>query len=242
MYSLAVKTTFIEFRSMGFTIDDISEKIGVHRTTLLQWNKELYADIKIAEQNQLDRILTEVGADRLRRVEMLGMQLANCYDMLEKGLDAKYDYLKLLSLTERLTKLLHKELADSRPPAGSRGKSTDKEFPLLISNPELYKALNPDFNPADHPILKQDNKKIAETWLAQAEKEKADIEGEEENDSDNGDSDKENLNKSDSEKLRAAPSHKRFNKRSERASHSQKNERSKNENRERNKIKEQSQT
>lgn len=56
MYSLQVKSTFIEFRSMGFTIDDISEKTGVHRTTLLQWNKDLYAEIKIAEQNQLDRI------------------------------------------------------------------------------------------------------------------------------------------------------------------------------------------
>ena len=245
MYSLAVKTTFIEFRSMGFTIDDISEKTGVHRTTLLQWNKELYADIKIAEQNQLDRILMEVGADRIRRVEMLGMQIAFCYDMLEKGPEAKFDYLKLLTITEKLTRLLHKELADSKTPVRIGSKSSEEKLPIIISNPDLYKAIDSDYNPEEYPTIKQDNQKIRQAWFTQLKDEKRNITEDEfdnddldNNDFNNENSTKENLVKADSEKLKTSPSRNKFNKRAERANHSLKSKSRINENREERKINE----
>lgn len=254
MYSLQVKSTFIEFRSMGFTIDDISEKTGVHRTTLLQWNKELYADIKIAEQNQLDRILMEVGADRIRRVEMLGMQLAFCYDMLTIGPEAKHDYMKLLTITEKLTRLLHKELAGSKPPVRSGSKSDAEEIPIIVSNPDLYKAFDPDYNPRDYPTIKQDNQKIKQAWFTQLKDEKRNITEEDFDNEDlqnenptnenaaNENLNKEKINKTDSENLKAAPSRNKFNNQAERKEHSIKNERSKNENRERSIIKEQAET
>lgn len=244
MYSFEVKSTFIEFRSMGFTIDDISEKTGVHRTTLLQWNKDLYAEIKIAQQNQLDRVLMEVSADRIRRVEMLGMQLAFCYDMLEKGLEAKHDYMKLLSITEKLTRLLHKELADSKPPVRSGGKSSEEKFPIIVSNPDLYKAIDSDYNPEEYPTIKQDNQKIKRAWFSQLKDEKRNIT---EDDFDNDDLpneylNKENLVKSDLEKLSTAPSRNKFTKRSERAKQRLKRNSRINENREKSIIKEQVET
>lgn len=191
----------------------------------------------------------EVGADRIRRVEMLGMQLAFCYDMLAQGPEAKFDYMKLLNITEKLTRLLHKELADAKPPVRSGSKSSEEKLPIIVSNPDLYKAIDSDYNPEEYPTIKQDNQKIKRACFTQLKDDKRNITEEDFDNEDlpndyptNEDLNKENLNKADSEKLTAAPSQNKFNKWTERAKQRLKRNSRINENREESKIKEQAET
>jgi len=168
MYSHEIRSSFVELRANGFTINEISEKLGIHRCTLIQWNKELYADIKIAEQNEFDIILAEVGVEKRRRVKAIGEQLAACYDILESDEKNNVDFIKLLTLIEKLTKLLHKETGENKFISLLKKPQDDESnYPIVVTDEEVYKKLQSEHEAKEEA---ENEKQENEFYLSRLEK------------------------------------------------------------------------
>ena len=140
MYDLKVKSTFIHFRAQGMTIQKISEVMGVNRTTLIQWNKELYTDIKIAERDEFEKLLEANMCDRITRVRLLAQELGACYDKIEER-EQRTDKLTLLKEIEKLTKLLNMEMEDKKYSSMVQKSSStvNKDFPVIVDEPDKFR-------------------------------------------------------------------------------------------------------
>ncbi|MBS1492152.1 MAG: helix-turn-helix domain-containing protein [Bacteroidetes bacterium] len=165
---MEIKSTFIQLRAHGLAINDIAEKLGIHRTTLIQWNKDFYADIKIAEQNEYDKILLAARADKMRRIRFLGEMLADCYDAFERQDEQKTDKLSLLNLIEKLTKMLHKETGEHK--LNSLLKKSEKgvgSSDIIATDEEVYNKLNEEFIAREE---KEDKDYENEVYMSRLEK------------------------------------------------------------------------
>lgn len=146
MYDLKVKSKFIHFRAQGMTIHKISKAMGVNRTTLIQWNKELYTDIRIAERDEFDKIFQVFFVERAARVTILAEALGKCYEQLEAE-DSRDDRFKLLKEIEKLTKLIHMETDDKKYSSLVQKSSAtvNKEFPIIVNDPDKYRKYDPTY-------------------------------------------------------------------------------------------------
>jgi hypothetical protein len=144
MYDLKVKSKFIHFRAQGMTINKISKAMGVNRTTLIQWNKELYTDIKIAERDEFDKIFQLFMVEKSTRVTILAEALGNCYQKLDAE-DSREDRFSLLKEIEKLTKLIHLETEDKKYSSlvQKSAATVNKEFPILVNDPDKYRKYDP---------------------------------------------------------------------------------------------------
>jgi len=107
MYNTQAKTKFIELKAAGVPIYKISNELGVHRTTLIRWNKELAPYILIARQDVIDGVLFENMCLRIGRIESISRTLTMYYAMLsETQTDTKLDFDTILDRITKLTKLL----------------------------------------------------------------------------------------------------------------------------------------
>ncbi len=146
MYDLKVKSKFIHFRAQGMTIHKISKAMGVNRTTLIQWNKELYTDIKIAERDEFDKIFITFFVEKSARVTILAEALGKCYEQLEAE-DSRDDRFKLLKEIEKLTKLIHMETDDKKFSSlvQKSAATVNKEFPIIVNDPDKYRKYDPTY-------------------------------------------------------------------------------------------------
>ncbi len=135
MYDLGIKTTFVHFRANGLTIKKIAEVMGINRTTLIQWNKELYTDIKIAERDEFEKIFEEFACPKKLRVSILAEQLGACYEILADKQTRK-DNLLILKEIEKLTKLINLETEDKKYSSliQKAEKSVNKDFPVIMDD------------------------------------------------------------------------------------------------------------
>jgi len=107
MYNTQAKTKFIEMKAAGLPIYKIANELGIHRTTLIRWNKELAPYILLARQDTIDQVLYENCCVKIGRIESISRTLAMQYAMLgESQADSKLDYDSILDRITKLTKLL----------------------------------------------------------------------------------------------------------------------------------------
>lgn len=146
MYDLKVKSAFIHFRAQGMTIHKISKAMGVNRTTLIQWNKELYTDIRIAERDEFDKIFQVFFVEKSARLTILAEALGKCYEQLEAE-HSRDDRFKLLKEIEKLTKLIHMETDDKKYSSLVQKSSAtvNKEFPVIVNDPDKYRKYDPTY-------------------------------------------------------------------------------------------------
>ncbi len=112
MHNMQIKMKFIRLKAEGIPIYKIAHALGVHRTTLTLWHKELADLILIAKQDYLDELLYENENTKLHRIESLSRQLSRLYEMLdnEKNVQISTGYHgEILDLITKYTKLLQLE-------------------------------------------------------------------------------------------------------------------------------------
>lgn len=110
MYNMKIKMKFVQLRAAGIPMYKISDEIGVHRTTLSMWYKELAEYILIAKQDMLDELMYENCCSKLDRVEIISRNLVDLYARLdEPSYKDDTEFGKILDHITKMTKLLHTE-------------------------------------------------------------------------------------------------------------------------------------
>jgi transcriptional regulator with XRE-family HTH domain len=101
MLDMAVKEKFVELRSQGKSFASIADDLGVSKTTLIEWSKDLKEDIGNLRQIQLEAVREKYRMSAERRVELFAKQL--------NSVEAELDQRQLKDVpTERLFDLLMK--------------------------------------------------------------------------------------------------------------------------------------
>lgn len=77
------KDEFIRLRAEGYSFGAISEKIGVSKSTLWRWEKQLTAKIADSKAERLRELYHQYGLAKAARIEKLGKAL----NRLETALD-----------------------------------------------------------------------------------------------------------------------------------------------------------
>jgi hypothetical protein len=164
MYDLNIKSKFIHFRANGLTIKKISEIMGINRTTLIQWNKELYTDIKIAERDEFEKIFDNHFCDKLLRVRLLAEELGECYMKLANK-EERADNLTLLKEIEKLTKLINMEMEDKKYYSMMQRSSgtVNKKFPVIVNDKDKFEEYDPTYNYDEEPLDCNDSHRVVLT-------------------------------------------------------------------------------
>jgi transposase len=81
---LEVQDKFVELRAKGNSYDKIAKMLGVSKSTLLSWSKELSMEIDNERSVALDAIYEKHKLAKQHQMEMLGMQLCKVREELEK--------------------------------------------------------------------------------------------------------------------------------------------------------------
>ncbi|MBS1492245.1 MAG: helix-turn-helix domain-containing protein [Bacteroidetes bacterium] len=158
MHNMQVKMLFVKLKAEGMPMYKIAKAIGVHRTTLTLWHKELAEFILIARQDHVDELLYENNNTRLSRIEFISRHINTLYEMLDnpwqlKKTGMKYD--EVLTIITKYTKLLHMEYNEK--PLQRLIKNADrekmnnenseiKEAPVWITDMEAFREVQPEEN------------------------------------------------------------------------------------------------
>lgn len=149
MFNMNVKMKFIELKAAGMPMYKIANEIGVHRVTLMRWNKELAAYILIAKQDVVDELLLENNCIKIKRTETISRHLAKMYEMLDKYSsqpDKTSEYSKTLDNITKLTRLLLMETNGKGPESILLDKQDDQKESvgitgaLLVTDREKFEA------------------------------------------------------------------------------------------------------
>lgn len=109
MFNINVKMKFIELKAAGIPMYKIANELGVHRATIMRWNRELAPYILVARQDAIDEILFENKCMKINRIEKISKMLAVYYEGLEINEEEKereYDSGLIIERIMKLTKLL----------------------------------------------------------------------------------------------------------------------------------------
>ncbi len=134
MFNMEVKMKFIELKAAGLPMYKIANELGVHRATIMRWNKELAPYILIARQDAIDEMLFENDCMRINRIEKISQWLSLHYSMLDLTKDDKsIDVNSILGKIERLTKLL---MLEANAKSAEASMKIDKESFTELSESE----------------------------------------------------------------------------------------------------------
>ncbi len=168
---------FVDLRAAGVPMYKISEEIGVHRTTLSMWHKELADYILIAKQDMMDELMYENNCCKMDRVEKLSRNLMEMYarlDSVPNKNDAELS--KILDHIGKFTKLLQKETGEEgieRFFTNQKSKRIniktkeviddeeaepfDDEAPIWITNPDNFESYQPEEDSEEFYGTNKDN-------------------------------------------------------------------------------------
>lgn len=111
MKDLATHEKFIELRANNESYQTIAQKLGVSKTTLIQWSKEYKTDIGNMRALSLDALQQQYKVSKQERIALLSNQLQEVRKELEsRGLKDIPTH-KLLELLMKLNVHLAKEEA-----------------------------------------------------------------------------------------------------------------------------------
>lgn len=156
MRNMKIKMKFVQLKAEGLPMYMIAKELGVHRTTLTMWNKQLAPYILVARQDYMDEILHGNNLSKLARVENISHHLSGLYDMLNNPKEAvknDLDYDFIVNAMLKFTKLLHLEMSekntmkDLKPlsiPKPGEDISPEDEAPLWITDKESFDKFQPE--------------------------------------------------------------------------------------------------
>lgn len=157
MFNLNVKMKFVELKSLGMPMYKIANELGVHRATLMRWNKELAPYILVAKEDMINEMLFENGCMRLNRVQKISKHLAMYYEMLDESqTDKEYSPSGIIEMISKLTKLLLQEMnaktaesylkTDTDALEGLKGLEGDEDWDstVWVTDKEKFTRYEPD--------------------------------------------------------------------------------------------------
>lgn len=158
MRNMKIKMKFVQLKAEGLPMYMIAKEIGVHRTTLTMWNKQLAPYILIAKQDYMDEILLENNVSKLGRVLNISQELSSLYELLgdpERMIKAGAEYADVVNLLCKFTKLLHIELGQKHTEENLKPHNTNnikelnedissEEAPLWIIDKEAFSTFQPE--------------------------------------------------------------------------------------------------
>lgn len=158
MHNMQAKMKFVKLKAEGIPMYRIAKAIGVHRTTLTLWHKELAEFILIAKQDYVDELLYENNNTKLCRIETISRHISELYVMLDSPWELKKSgltYEQVLNIITKYTKLLHMEY-NEKPlqrliKNNDRQKMTEeiveqKEAPVWITDMDAFREVQPEEN------------------------------------------------------------------------------------------------
>jgi hypothetical protein len=145
---MKIKMKFVELKAAGVPLYKIAKEIGVHRTTLTHWYKELAPYILIAKQDIIDELFYENCSMKISRVEKIARNLGILYGLLDES-DARKEFkltvADVLDQILKYTKLLNIETGEKNIEKYIKGKSTNEdEENLWITNKENFHRYQPE--------------------------------------------------------------------------------------------------
>lgn len=162
MHNMQVKMKFIQLKAEGIPMYKIARALGVHRTTLTLWHKELADFILIAKQDYIDELLYENNNTKLSRIEAASRHIFSLYRMLDEPWNlskAGMTYSEVLTLIMKYTKLLHMEY-------------NEKPIERLIKSNERKRMDNSVNNPKEkenNENITKEEKKETPVWITDME-------------------------------------------------------------------------
>lgn len=94
---------FIELRASGLSYEAIAKKLNTSKQTLINWSKELQADINNAKTIQRDNLLRNFSLEQDARLERLCKLINKLWEELEQR---EFSSISTLELLDKLPKLL----------------------------------------------------------------------------------------------------------------------------------------
>ena len=99
---LEVQNQFVELRAKGNSYDNIAKTLGVSKSTLISWSKDLSMAIDNERNVAMDAIYEKHKLAKQHQMEMLGIQLSKVREELEKRDLAEVSTDKLVSMQLKL--------------------------------------------------------------------------------------------------------------------------------------------
>jgi orotate phosphoribosyltransferase-like protein len=147
MKNMKIKMKFVELKAAGIPMYKIAQEIGVHRTTLTHWYKELASYILIAKQDIIDELLYENCSMKISRIERISQKLTLLYELLDnKKMRKKVNQTVTGVLNQILmyTKLLKLETNEKNIEKYIKGKKEEPaDEKLWITNKENFHRFQP---------------------------------------------------------------------------------------------------
>ncbi|MGG0487412.1 hypothetical protein ABEY65_29120 [Priestia aryabhattai] len=78
------KHHFIELRAQGFSFDKIANKLGIAKSTLIQWSKEFETEIANLKAIEMEALFEKYFMSKKARIELFGEQIIGIKKELEK--------------------------------------------------------------------------------------------------------------------------------------------------------------
>lgn len=99
---LEIQNQFVELRAKGNSYDNIAKTLGVSKSTLISWSKDLSMAIDNERNVAMDAIYEKHKLAKQHQMEMLGIQLSKVREELEKRDLAEVSTDKLVSMQLKL--------------------------------------------------------------------------------------------------------------------------------------------
>lgn len=148
MKNMKIKMKFVELKAAGIPMYKIAQEIGVHRTTLTHWYKELASYILIAKQDMIDELLYENCSMKISRIERISQKLTLLYELLDnKKMRKKVNQTVTGVLNQILmyTKLLKLETNEKNIEKYIKpGRQEPETEKLWITNKESFYKYQPE--------------------------------------------------------------------------------------------------
>jgi len=109
MESLEQKEQFVELRAKGISFAKISEELGVSKTTLIDWSKDLAEQIGNYKAIEIDALRERYKVGKEHRVELFSKQLEQIRTELATRNLSDVPTLKLLEMQIKTVELLNNE-------------------------------------------------------------------------------------------------------------------------------------
>lgn len=187
MHNMQIKMKFVQLKAEGIPMYKIAKAIGVHRTTLTMWHKELADFILIAKQDYIDELLYENSNTKFCRIEAISRHISELYRMLDEPWNlrkAGLYYDEVVNSIGKFTKLLHleynekslerlvknnnkeemnyrkKDIRENDKENSEAEESGKKETPIWITDIEAFRMIQPDEDNDEEIEIEKENENL----------------------------------------------------------------------------------
>lgn len=110
MKNMDTKERFIELRARGFSFDNIADKLGVSKPTLIKWHKEFEREIVNLRYIHVEGLLEKHGLLKQKKIEVLAEVLQRTLDEIKTRDLSDVPIKHLIEITKLVESRLEKEV------------------------------------------------------------------------------------------------------------------------------------